>query len=134
MRPGRRIREPRPLSALPTPLVFRLELVPSMVWATLGKGRKTFSCPSSLPRLDASRALATVESPHHLAWSGRTAFSLAHRHDRQRVYEVVPTEGLPRDIEALLDRVLLVDAWDDIFLRRDIRAPWQPLIDRALYG
>lgn len=113
---------------------FRLELVPSIVWLTMGRGRKTFSCPSALPRLEASRALAKVELPHHLAWSGRVAFALADRHDRQRVYEVVLTEGVPGDIEAFVDGALLVDVWDELFLRRDIREAWQPLIDRARGG
>ncbi len=61
-------------------------------------------------------------------------FALVDRHDRQRVYEVVLAEGLPGDIEAFVDGVLLVDAWGDLFLRGDIRAAWQPLIDRALNG
>jgi transcriptional regulator with XRE-family HTH domain len=113
---------------------YRLELAPAIVWSIVGVGRKTFSCPSALPHLETSRALAPVELPHHLAWSGRTAFVLADRHDRQRVYEIVLTGGLPGDIESLVDGVLLVDAWDDLYLRKDIRAAWQPLIDRARGG
>lgn len=110
---------------------YRLQLAASIEWSTLGTGRKTFSCPSALPHLEASEALATVELPHHLAWSGRTVFALADRHDRQRVYEIVLTEGLPRDIETFVDGTLLVDAWDDLYIRKDVRAAWQPLIDHA---
>jgi transcriptional regulator with XRE-family HTH domain len=110
---------------------YRLELAPSIEWSTLGTGRKMFSCPSALPHLEPARALATVELPHHLAWSGRTVFALTDRDDRLRVYEIVLSEGLPRDIESFVDGTLLVDAWDDLFLRKNIRAAWQPLIDRA---
>ncbi len=113
---------------------YRLELAPSIEWSTLGTGRTTFSCPSALPHLEASRALATVDLPHHLAWSGRTVFALADRHERQRVYEIVLTEGRPLDIESFVDGTLLVDAWDDLFLRKNIRSAWQPLIDQARGG
>ena len=113
---------------------FRLELVPTVVWSTLGSGRKTFSCPSALPHLESGRALATVELPHHLAWSGRRSFALSDRRDRVRVYEVVLTDGLLGDIESLVDGALLVDLWDDLYLRMDIRRAWQPLVDQARGG
>ena len=58
-------------------------------------------------------------------------FALADRHDRQLVYQIVLTEGLPRDIETFVDGTLLVDAWDDLYIRKDVRAAWQPLIDHA---
>ena len=61
-------------------------------------------------------------------------FQLAVRNDRQRVYEIVLTEGLPCDIESFVDGTLLVDVWDDLYLRKDIRAAWQPLIDQARSG
>lgn len=113
---------------------YRLELSPSIEWSTLGTGRKTFSCPSALPRLEAARALGSIELPHHVAWSGRKTFSLADRRDRIRVYETVLTEGLPGDIEAFVDGALLVDLWDDLYLRKEIRGAWQPLIDQARGG
>ena len=100
-------------------------------WATHGVGRKTFSCPSALPQLHPERALATVELPHHLAWSGQRRFALSDRMDRVRVYEIALTEGLPEDIAAFVDGNLLVDVWDDLYLRKDIRRAWQPLIDGA---
>ena len=105
-----------------------------MEWSRVGSGRKTFSCPSALPHLESGRALATVELPHHLAWSGRRSFALSDRRDRVRVYEVVLTEGLLGDIESLVDGALLVDLWDDLYLRKDIRRAWQPLVDQARSG
>ena len=112
----------------------RLELVPTVEWSRVGSGRKTFSCPSALPHLESGRALATVELPHHLAWSGRRSFALSDRRDRVRVYEVVLTDGLLGDIESLVDGALLVDLWDDLYLRMDIRRAWQPLVDQARGG
>ena len=110
---------------------FRLELVPTIEWSTMGTGRKTFSCPSVLPHLEPGRAVARVELPLHLSWSGRREFTLSDRKDRERVYEIVLTEGLPEDIESIVDGGLLVDLWDDLYLRKDIRRAWQPLIDKA---
>ena len=78
--------------------------------------------------------MATVELPHHLVWSDRRTFSMPDRTDRIRVYEIVLTEGLPEDIEALVDGNLLVDLWEDLYLRKDVRSAWQPLIDKALGG
>jgi len=85
--------------------------------------------PGRLPRLDVTRALATVELPLHLNWSapGRV-FDLRSRADRSRVYEVVLQEGRPADILAYIDGALLVDLWDDLVLPRAVRSAWAPLI------
>lgn len=112
----------------------RLTAVPTLEWSTRGTGRKTFSVPSVLPTLPAAQALAHVDLPHHLAWSGKTRFHLADRHQRCRVYEIVLTEGSPADIDTHVDGALLVDCWDELHLRNDIRAEWQPLIDAARSG
>jgi len=85
--------------------------------------------PDRLPRLGATRALATVELPLHLNWSapGRV-FDLRSRADRARVYEIVLQEGTAADILAYVDGVLLVDLWEDLVLPRSIRSAWGPLI------
>ena len=110
---------------------YQMVLVPTIEWTTEGVGRRTFSSPSALPHLRPERALASIELPHHLAWSGQRRFALSDRMDRVRVYEIVLTEGLPEDIAAFVDGNLLVDVWDDLYLRKDIRRAWQPLIDSA---
>ena len=99
-------------------------------WTVVGSGRKSACVPSALPELSNDAALAEVTLGVHLAWSGKRTFRLANRHDRQRAYELVLREGGPEDIERYVDGALLVDAWDDLFLPRWIRAGWQPLIDR----
>jgi transcriptional regulator with XRE-family HTH domain len=109
-----------------------LTAVPAIKWATRGTGRKTFAVPSALPSLPPAQALAHMELPHHLAWSGHTMFRLTDRHERCRAYEILLTEGNPDDIETVVDGALLVDCWDELHLRNDIRAAWQPLIEGAL--
>ena len=99
-------------------------------WTVVGSGRKSAYVPNTLPELSNDDALAEVTLGIHLAWSSRRIFRLANRHDRQRAYEIVLREGGPEDIERYIDGALLVDAWNDLFLPRWIRAGWQPLIDR----
>ena len=91
-----------------------------------GSGKST-AMNMLLPFLAGGR---DVELPHHLAWSGRN-FALPDRQDRARVYEIVLTEGLPDDIEALIDGGLLVDLWDDMYLRKDIRGACRPRSSRS---
>ena len=53
---------------------------------------------------------------------------LPQRKDRLRAYELVLREGTPSDIEAIVDGVLLCEAWPDLTLPRALRAAWTPLI------
>ncbi len=53
---------------------------------------------------------------------------LALRSDRLRAYELVLREGTPSDIEAIVDGVLLCEAWPDLTLPRSLRAAWNALI------
>ena len=80
------------------------------------------------------QAVATVELSDHLAWSGQRNFALSDRQDRVLVYEIVLTEGLPDDVEALVLGGLLVDLWEVLYLRKDSGRAWQPLIDKARGG
>jgi hypothetical protein len=59
-------------------------------------------------------------------------FDLADRRRRARCYEVVLREGSPADLLRFVDGALLVDAWADLVLPRELRAAWQPVIDAVL--
>ncbi len=112
----------------------RLAIVDRPTWSVVGIGRKTISVPSTLPHVEPVRAFAKVEMPHHVAWSGNRSYDLSDRDDRRRAYEIVLAEGLPADIEAIVDGALLVDLWPELFVPRHVRAAWQPLIDAVLHG
>jgi transcriptional regulator with XRE-family HTH domain len=88
--------------------------------------------PTSLPRLDASQALATVTLPLHLNWSdpGRS-FNMRQRRQRARVYEMVLREGIPEDVLTYIDGLLLLDLWDDLVLPRRVHEAWLPLVRSA---
>lgn len=66
-------------------------------------------------------------------WSraGET-WDLGQRATRVEAYRTLLREGLAEDIAQFVDGDLLLDAWDDMFLPREIRAAWQPVIDAAL--
>jgi len=84
-------------------------------------------------RLPLREAFATVALPIGLNWSQPGAtYELSDRRQRARCYEVVLREGMADDLLRYLDGALLVDLWGELVLPRDVRAAWQPAIDRAL--
>jgi hypothetical protein len=111
----------------------RLEFVWSLRWreVPVGRGQVAY-VPDGLPRLPVAEAVGRVELPIHLEWSARDrVVDLSDRRQRLRAYEVVLREGRPVDIERYVDGALLIDAWPDLVLPRQIRVAWQPLIDGA---
>lgn len=86
--------------------------------------------PTRLPRLPLDRAFATVSLPLHVNWSDPDrVFDLSDRRQRARAYEMVLREGGPDDVLAYVDGALLVDAWGELVLPRDVRQAWAPLIE-----
>jgi transcriptional regulator with XRE-family HTH domain len=113
---------------------FALTLKPKVTYRHIvTRHHRVASVPDRLVRLPVNQALARAELPVHLEWSStdRTV-DLADRRQRARCYEIVLREGTPADIAAYVDGALLVDLWDELVLPPDIRAAWQPVIDRAL--
>ena len=69
----------------------------------------------------------TVDLPLHIAWSGRTSYSLDRAKSRMTLYRTVLAEGLYEDVAALLHHRLLAEQWP--VLRRlvspYIREAWE---------
>lgn len=107
---------------------LRVEAAPAFRTVASSRGR-SISVPTTLPRLPAHEALATITLPLHLNWSapGRT-LDLKDRRQRARLYEIVLREGQPHDVLKYVDEVLLVDLWDDLVLPPQVRDAWAPLI------
>jgi transcriptional regulator with XRE-family HTH domain len=113
---------------------FTLDLVPRVAFGQQMTSRgRVLIVPDALWRLPVGRALGRVVLPMHLNWSasGRV-FDLQDRGDRSRVYETVLREGSAEDLLALIDGVLLVEAWSELVLPREVRRAWQPLIDAVM--
>ncbi|MFD2839642.1 helix-turn-helix domain-containing protein [Populibacterium corticicola] len=109
-----------------------LTLVPTPTWREVpGPRGFTYFVPSQLPQLSPHRATRTITLPKHVAWSGqRRTLNLADRADRIRAYRAVMTEGTPEDMLGILDASLLIDAWPDLLLPRDLAPHWRHLIER----
>jgi len=96
-------------------------------WTTT---RRPYAIPSRTWRLPPKQALATIQAEAHIWWSGPPrVFDLSVREQRLRAYEIILREGTPLDIEAVIDEMLLNEAWNDLVLPSELRRAWQPLID-----
>ncbi len=109
-----------------------LTIAPTITW-TWTNGLRPYAVPTRLWRLPIHQALTTITTSQHLWWSGpdRT-FDLADPQQRRRAYEIVLREGTPHDIEAIIDGLLLIDAWLHLVIPTQIRQAWTPIIDAAL--
>lgn len=95
-------------------------------------GRPAFVA-ERLWRLPLEEAFAEVTLPLGLNWSTPGAvFDLADRGRRARCYEIVLREGSPTDLLRFVDGALLVDAWPELALPRELRTAWQPVVDAVL--
>jgi len=105
-----------------------VEIESKIEW-TWTDARRPYAIPSRLWRLSAADCLRRFDPGPHLWWSGPPRkLDLALRSDRLRAYELVLREGAPSDIEAIVDGVLLCEAWPDLTLPRSLRAAWNALI------
>lgn len=113
---------------------YELDARPLVTFQRVAGARgHSYEVPDRLPRLSLEHALATVRLPLRLNWSDRErSYRMADRTDRARVYEAVLREGTADDVLTYVDGTLLVDLWPELVLRRDLRAAWSAVINRAL--
>jgi hypothetical protein len=99
----------------------------------VGARGKAIYIPNQLPRLSTGQAFRKLQLPLHINWSQQDQeFDLSRRKDRERVYELVLQEGTPKEIESIVDGILLLDLWAELVLPKQVRSAWQPMIDAAL--
>lgn len=113
---------------------YQLKAEPLVEFAKveLRRGRPIYVA-DRLWRLPLDEAFANVRLPLSINWSRPGAvFVLQDRRQRLRCYEVVLREGMPDDICRTIDAALLVDAWPDLVLPREVRDAWQPVVEGAL--
>jgi len=102
-------------------------------------GQTLYWIPDRLWRVEPRPCFCKVKFPDAVAhreageWQQRY-FDLAERDDRRRVYQYLLRAGIPVWMWRWVDGALLVDLWDELDLPRQLRAAWQPLIDRARNG
>ncbi|MEV0449866.1 hypothetical protein [Streptomyces sp. NPDC050600] len=69
----------------------------------------------------------TVDLPLHVAWSGRRSYSLDGARARMSLYRTVLAEGQREDLEAVLNRDLLISQWPILrtLVSRPLRDAWE---------
>ncbi|MEU8764699.1 hypothetical protein [Streptomyces sp. NPDC048659] len=82
--------------------------------------------PDRLEDLDGPTQ-GTVDLPLHVAWSGRRRYSLNGARARMSLYRTVLAEGQREDLEAVLNRDLLVSQWPVLrtLVSRPLRDAWE---------
>ena len=69
----------------------------------------------------------TVDLPLHVVWSGRRSYHLEGVRSRMSLYRTVLAEGQREDLEAFLDRDLLISQWPVLrtLVSRPLRDAWE---------
>ncbi|MER8237515.1 hypothetical protein [Streptomyces sp. NPDC094049] len=82
--------------------------------------------PDRLEDLDGSTQ-GTVDLPLHVAWSGRRSHSLDGTRARMGLHRTALAEGQREDLEAVLNRDLLVAQWPVLrtLVSRSLRGAWE---------
>jgi excisionase family DNA binding protein len=71
-----------------------------------------------------------VELPFHLYWSDdNSRFDLSKRARLRSMYQVVLTEGSDEDVRTYVNRALLIDVWDELWLSPAVHEAWDGWIE-----
>lgn len=65
-----------------------------------------------------------MKLPKRIAWSGQPEYDLDDPKDRERVYELVMTEGTEDDVRTYIDLEVLLTMWDTMWLAPHVREQW----------
>ncbi|MFD9794196.1 hypothetical protein ACFWXK_24965 [Streptomyces sp. NPDC059070] len=95
--------------AILAPWPSRLPVLRSDAAAVL-RARYTQRLPARLEDLTGP-AQGTVDLPQHVVWSGRRSYELDGLKSRISLYRTVLAEGQREDLEAFLNRDLLIAQW-----------------------
>jgi excisionase family DNA binding protein len=96
--------------------------------------RSTSRWRSSTPPADWSHDTgptdAVVELPFHLYWSDdNNHFDLSKRARLRSMYQIVLTEGSAQDVRTYINRALLIDVWDELWLSPAVHEAWDSWIE-----
>ncbi|MFF7183328.1 hypothetical protein [Streptomyces sp. NPDC008121] len=78
----------------------------------------------------------TVDLPLHVVWSGRRSYKLEGSRSRMSLYRTVLTEGQREDLEAALNRDLLISQWPVLrtLISRPLRDAWETAFPQLVPG
>lgn len=87
--------------------------------------RKPYAVVDDLDSLEGPVA-GIVELPVALDWSPKRRYDITDVDDRYRLYETVLSEALkPGDLQAYLNKELLVEAWPRLLVSRRVKGLWE---------
>jgi hypothetical protein len=91
--------------------------------------------PSTLDDLTGP-AHGTVQLPLHVAWSGQTAFDLDRPKPCMHMYRIVLAEGQHDDVNAYLNRDLLLSQWPVLraLISTTVRNVWESAFPELVPG
>ena len=76
-----------------------------------------------------------VELPFHLYWSDdNNRFDLAKRARLRSMYQIVLTEGSTADVVAFVNRDVLLDVWDELWLSQAVHEAWDSWVQAHGYA
>jgi excisionase family DNA binding protein len=106
----------------------------SVAEACVLEPRSTSRWRSSTPPADWSHDTgptdAVVELPFHLYWSDdNNRFDLSKHARLRSMYQIVLTEGTADDVRTYMNRALLIDVWNELWLSPAVHEAWDTWID-----
>jgi len=76
-----------------------------------------------------------VDLPFHLYWSDdNSRFDLAKRARLRSMYQIVLTEGSTADVVAFVNRDVLLDVWDELWLSQAVHEAWDSWVQTHRYA
>jgi excisionase family DNA binding protein len=106
----------------------------SVAEACVLEPRSTSRWRSSTPPADWSQDTgptdAVVELPFHLYWSDdNNRFDLSKHARLRSMYQIVLTEGTSNDVRTYINRALLINVWNELWLSPAVHEAWDSWIE-----
>ncbi len=99
--------------------------------STLGPESRPVAIPDNFEQSSVEIAETKIQLPRHIWWSDPPlVFDLTKEKDRNRLYELVLTEGSEGDVSEFIDFQTLLKIWAELFLPRYVRRQWESWFER----
>jgi hypothetical protein len=94
--------------------------------SALGPESRPVAIPENFEQSSVEPGATRTQLPRHIWWSDPPlVFDLTKEKDRNRLYELVLTEGSEDDVSQFIDFQTLLRIWPELFLPRYVRRQWE---------
>jgi hypothetical protein len=98
--------------------------------STLGPESRPVSIPENFQQSSVEIDATNIQLPRHIWWSDPPlVFDLTKKKERNRLYELVLTEGSEDDVSQFIDFQTLLTIWTELFLPRYVRRQWESWLE-----